>query len=231
MGSPDHYGVELPTRCMKLLSELWPHAEKLFPDHGEELGPLTASFLLSLAMPIINLPIERIERQNGTRFDGYVDDRMLDEALAQRMKTTLGSKKVSSAPFFIEGVWAYHRSQQKQPINISDGFPDDIAEALLQQAAHEAASGLAGSQWSSILRNSLAHGGVAYLDEEGGTAQHRPAKYFVFVNGSFDRDECGRPIGLNAVHSLRVSTHDFKIFLNLWVRWLNDVDQDGYPCA
>jgi hypothetical protein len=221
MGLPDHYGVELPTRCMTLLRELWPHAEEVFPDHGKKLGPLTASFLLSIAMPIINLPIERIERQNGVRFDGYVDDRKLDNDLSVRMKLVLGSRRIGLASFFVEGAWAYHRTVRDKPINISNGFPDETAALLAQKTASEAASGLAGKQWCSILRNSLAHGGIAYLDKDGKTARDRPAKFFVFVSGRFDRDDCGRPVGLDAIDTLRISTQDFRAFLKLWVKWLN----------
>ncbi|VDC27467.1 hypothetical protein [Pseudogemmobacter humi] len=221
MGSPDHYGVELPSRCLKLLDAIWANAEQVFPDHEEELGPLTATFLLSMAIPIVNLPIERIERRNGARFDGYIDDRNLDPKLSERMHVCLGNQKIQNAPFFLAGAWSYFRAQLAEPINISDGFPDEIAIELARPDAVVAASTLPGSQWSSILRNSMAHGGVVYLDADGRTARHRPAKFFVFVSGRFDRDDCGRPIKLNSVETLRVSIPQFREFLRAWVSWLN----------
>ena len=96
MGSPDHYGVELPSRCLKLLEALWANAEKVYPDHGEELGPLTATFLLSMAIPIINLPIERIERRNCASFDGFIDDSNLDPELSKRMRDCLGGQHTAA---------------------------------------------------------------------------------------------------------------------------------------
>jgi hypothetical protein len=175
-----------------------------------------------MAIPIINMPIERIERCNGARFDGYIDDRNLDPELSERMHGCLGSQQVHNAPFFLAGAWSYYRAQLTEPINISDGFPDEVAIELGKPDAVVAASKLPGSQWSSILRNSMAHGGVVYLDADGRTARHRPAKYFVFVSGRFDRDNCGRPIKLNSVETLRVSIRQFREFLHLWVRWLNE---------
>ncbi|MES2432883.1 MAG: hypothetical protein V4586_03560 [Pseudomonadota bacterium] len=205
-----------------LLDAMWPNAEQIFPKNGAELGPLTATFLLSMAMPIINLPIERVERCNGARFDGYIDDRQLAPKLSKRMKACLGNRQIQRSPFFQAGAWSYFRAALTNPINISDGFPDHLAIELEKPEATAAASRLPGSQWSSILRNSMAHGGVVYLDAHGRTARHKPAKFFVFVSGRFDRDDCGRPVGLNAVETLRVSLDQFREFLRLWVQWLNE---------
>jgi len=201
---------------------MWPNAELVLPKHGDELGPLTATFLLSMAMPIINLPIERVERCNGARFDGYIDDRGLDPELSRRMSACLGGQQIRHASFFEEGAWSYYRAPLTVPVNISEGFPDLFAIELEKPEATAAASSLPGSQWSSILRNSMAHGGIVYLDEDGRTARHRPAKFFVFVSGRFDRDDCGRPVKLNAVETLRVSLSQFRVFLRLWVLWLNN---------
>jgi hypothetical protein len=222
MGSPDHYGTELPSRCLKLLDEMWSNAELVFPKHGDELGPLTATFLLSMAMPIINVPIERIERCNGARFDGYIDDRDLDPELSRRMNVCLGGQQIRHAPFFQDGAWSYFRAPLTIPVNISDGFPDPFAIELEKPEATAAASSLPGSQWSSILRNAMAHGGIVYLDANGRTARHAPAKFFVFVSGRFDRDNCGRPVRLNAVETLRISMNQYWVFLHLWVQWLTN---------
>jgi hypothetical protein len=60
MGHPTNYSVELPARCLKLLDELWEPAGKVYPHEQQELGPLRVTFLLSMAVPIIGVPIERI---------------------------------------------------------------------------------------------------------------------------------------------------------------------------
>ncbi len=222
MGSPNHYGLELPTRCLDLLDALWPHAQEIFPQHRKDLGPLTATFLLSMAMPIINLPIERIEKRISAQVDGYVDDQHHDTVLAKRMQDCLGGKPIRNAPFFVHGHWSYHQATVEHPVNIANGFPDDIAQQLREPAAIEAASAMNGNQWSSVLRNSLAHGGVAYLDRAGNTAWDAPTHYLAFVSGGFEYDECGRPIKLKSVRTLRISMTDFRSFLHSWVHWLNN---------
>lgn len=221
MGSPNHYGLELPIRCLDLLDALWPHAQGVYPQHRKDLGPLTATFLLSMAVPIINLPIERIERRVSSRVEGYVDDQHQDTALTKRMQDRLGSKPIRNAPFFVHGHWSYDEAMVDGPVNIAFGFPDEIAQRLREPAAVDAASALHGNQWTSVLRNSLAHGGVAYLDQAGNTARESPTHFLAFVSGSFDQDECGRPIRLKAVRTLRISMTDFRSFLRAWVHWLS----------
>lgn len=179
-----------------------------------------------MAMPIINLPLERIERANGARFDGYVDDRLLNPDLVDRMASCLSHLQIRNAPFFEEESWSYNRTREERSINIAGGLPQNIAKALSKPEAKEAASGLQGSQWVSILRNSMAHGGIVYLDSDGRTARDSPTAFFVFISGRFNRDECGRPIGLNAVDTLRVSFDGFRRFLDLWVRWLSEATDD-----
>jgi hypothetical protein len=44
-----------------------------------DLGSLTTTFLISMSMPIITLPIERIERHRDATGQGYADDRHIDE--------------------------------------------------------------------------------------------------------------------------------------------------------
>jgi hypothetical protein len=48
-------------------------------------------------MPIINLPVERIERQKNAKDQGYADDRHIDRRLAEAVATIA----FKTAPFFI----------------------------------------------------------------------------------------------------------------------------------
>jgi hypothetical protein len=84
MVNPLHYSLELPQRCLQLIEELWPHAEKARQRGLPKLGALTTTFLISMSMPIINLPVERIERYKNERGQGYADDRHVDVRLAGR---------------------------------------------------------------------------------------------------------------------------------------------------
>lgn len=64
MGIPSNYSIDLPNRCLALLEGLWDHVsgdDKLGLLHG---GPLTTTFLLSLAIPIVVMPTERILKQH-----------------------------------------------------------------------------------------------------------------------------------------------------------------------
>lgn len=63
MGVPAHFSLELPRRCMKLINDFLPTVGTVFADSDRrELGGLTSTFLISMAGPIVVLPIERIER-------------------------------------------------------------------------------------------------------------------------------------------------------------------------
>lgn len=65
MGIPARYSLEVPERCLQLLECLWPEPEKAFVPGQEAVGPLTTTFHLGMATPIITLPIERVERHRG----------------------------------------------------------------------------------------------------------------------------------------------------------------------
>jgi hypothetical protein len=61
----------------------------------------------------------------------------------------------------------------------------------------------------------MAHGGIAYLDEDGQTSYGRPIKMYAFVSGRFDDKDA-----LIAVSVLRISEINFRQFLHRWVSWL-----------
>ncbi|SHJ12954.1 hypothetical protein SAMN04488012_10572 [Palleronia salina] len=84
------------------------------------------------------------------------------------------------------------------------------------------------SQWVSLLRNAMAHGGIAYLDENGRSRHGTPVKMFAFVSGKYGKPKCefadaacrfgmGKLDGLNF---LRISEDDYRSFLGDWVAWL-----------
>jgi len=71
------------------------------------------------------------------------------------------------------------------------------------------------SQWCSVLRNALAHGGIAYLNENGRSTYNEPVKMFAFASGKYiNKHE------LAAVNLLRISEADYFDFLRNWVAWL-----------
>jgi hypothetical protein len=215
LGNPAHYGRALPQRCLQLIDGLWDQAEQILQAHRPELGPLTSTFLLSMSMPIINLPIERIERHRDKQERGYADDSAKDPKLSKAIFNALGGQELRRAPFYSRGSWSFCEAGI---FNISDGLPAEYATTLATPEAEKKASKMPGSQWSSILRNAMAHGGIAYLDHTGHYAYEAPVGMYLFVSGKFDEiDGEEKLIGLNL---LRISEANYRNFLRAWVKWL-----------
>jgi len=207
---------------MQLIDELWQHAGGLFQSDRRDLGPLTSTFLISMSYPIINLPIERIERHSSRHEQGYADDRHIDPKLAVAIWQDLGGKKLSEAPFFTSGAWSFCQSEV---FNISGGLPEKYAEALASPEAQTSASELETSRWCSALRNALAHGGVAYLNEDGRYAYEAPVNMYLFASGRYRREEDQQKlVGLNL---LRITEVDYRNFLRSWVKWLQVSDVEA----
>lgn len=217
MGNPLHFSAELPQRCLQLIEDLWPHVEKTRQVDRPDLGPLTTTFLISMSIPIINLPIERIEKHRDAQIEGYADDRGINPKVAIAVLNTLGGQKLSKAPFYFPGAWSFATYKKAPLFNIAKSIPDDLATELGEKEALVSANKMPVSQWCSILRNAMAHGGIAYLNEDGRTSCGEPVKMYAFVSGKFDDDEKTKLLYLNV---LRISEVNYRKFLSRWVNWL-----------
>jgi hypothetical protein len=222
VGNPANYSLELPERCLKLLDALWPHAQKIRQVERPDLGPMTSTFLISMSMPIINLPIERIERREGGEHLHYADDRKINAAAAAAIAGTLQKRRLRDAHFFVSGVWRFTRCDKQPFPNIAHGVPDDIAAQLDSEKTAQNAADMPASQWCSILRNALAHGGIAYLNAQGRSSYGQPVKMYAFVSGTYDRNTGEHPRPLTAVNFLRIAEDDYFDFVRRWVAWLRD---------
>lgn len=179
-------------------------------------------------MPIINIPTERIEKYLGQRdAEGYVDDRHINPKATEAFKLVLQRQRFGQSPFFVPGRWRFYEYRDVS-INLSKGMPEQIAAKLDQDEAADRASAMQASQWLSVIRNALAHGGVIYLDEHGRSSHDAPVKMFGFVSGKFKGGPCPHqqeqtcraervPVGLNI---LRISEEDYRDFLRRWVDWM-----------
>jgi hypothetical protein len=215
MGNPIHYSLELPERCLQLIDELWPRVEQISqPDHPE-LGPLTTTFLLSMATPIITLPIERLERYRDNVASGYANDRSLDPKLSSEIDSVLGANLFKNTPFFQTHSWSYVKWDDPK-LNLGSHIPAELTTKLKSAKAIKDAERLQASQWCSIIRNALSHGGIAYLDASGDAATHGPAAVYCFVSGKYENGDKD-PIYLNC---LRITETNFRSFLKNWVGWL-----------
>lgn len=222
MGNPANYSVDLPSRCLLLLEQLWLHAETVHAPGERALGPLTSTFLISMSMPIINLPIERIERHRNAKGPAYANDRPIAPAIVREIDRVLGGGLFKKAPFFREHAWSFARCGEKPFPNIAHGVPPAIADQLASEDGAKLAAKLQTLQWCSILRNALAHGGVAYLDEDGRSSYGRPVRMFAFASGQYPKPGDGDPKQLVGVNFLRISKVDYFAFLRSWVAWLRE---------
>lgn len=180
-------------------------------------------------MPIINLPVERIERQIGLGdSEGYVDDRHISAQAVSAFRDVIQRGNLRHAPFYQHGAWRFAEYQAAR-INLSRGLPEDIASALDKQSAAEDAGAMNANQWMSILRNALAHGGIVYLDEFGRSSYDKPVRMLAFASGKFADGSCpyaenencrGIRGDLAALRILRISEDGYRDFLREWVAWL-----------
>lgn len=231
MGIPHYFGIELPQRCLDLINELQGVAEQIYGGNRQDLGALTSTFLLSMSMPILNLPVERIERQIGlSGCEGYVDDRHISEKAVEAFQKTIQQGTLSQTPFYMQGAWRFIQSRGETR-NIARGLPEEIAAALDTDVATSNAAAMPASQWISVVRNALAHGGIAYLDGRGRSSYDQPVKMYLFVSGKFGFGTCphnpdaecrGERGPLTALNFLRITETDYRAFLELWVSWLED---------
>ena len=222
MGNPINYSVELPTRCLTLLEQLWEPVSTIMQPDRPELGPLTSTFLISMSMPIINLPIERIERRRGKEDLYYANDRPIAPHIVEEIERSLGSNPFRDTPFYKAGAWRFVRCTKLPLPNIARGLPQEIATELESDVAAEQAAGLPAAQWCSILRNALAHGGIAYLNSNGRSSYGEPVKMFAFASGKYADVSGVKSKPLIAVNLLRISEEDYFNFLRKWVEWLQN---------
>jgi hypothetical protein len=96
-------------------------------------------------------------------------------------------------------------------------MPEHVAAELGTENAAQNAADMPASQWCSVLRNALAHGGIAYLNAQGRTSYQEPVKMYAFVSGKYDESSKESPKPLTAVNFLRISEPHYYDFLRRWV--------------
>lgn len=213
MGNPTHFSLEVPKRAHQLLRDLY---EQLGDSEGTRL-PLKATFLLSISMPIVILPIERILKYKRKPNEVHMNDAVLNARLADAVDRAIDLQaKVHEAKFFA-GPWQ-HAALTKGagfPNLAADGLPEDVALQLDSPQAVEDARNLSANRFCKILRNALAHGGVLYLDQHGRSHDGAAVRRFAFVSTN-------NPNNPTELHFLRIKMADYRGFLQRWVDWLNE---------
>lgn len=136
MGQPNHYGRDVARCCDAHMRGLWPQVAAGLPDDQSFGGPLTTTFLLAMAIPIILIPAERLLQPSRGRSRG-ADDRALDPKLAAELTDVFGPHRAfGEAPFVERGLWRLATSTK---FNISDPWPYELFERLRTFDAQRAA--------------------------------------------------------------------------------------------
>lgn len=211
MGNPLHFSLEVPKRAHQLLRDLYEH---LGESEGTRL-PLKATFLLSVSMPIVILPIERILKYRRGANSGHMNDAVLNPKLADAVDQAIDLQAAVHQADFFMGPWEFASLDRGEgfPNLAADGLPDAIAGLLDMPAAIEDARTLSANRFCKILRNALAHGGILYLDEDGRSSSTAPVQRFAFVSTD-------NPNAPTKLLFLRIGMADYRAFLQKWVEWL-----------
>lgn len=211
MTIPKHFSHEVSQRALEPICKFYDRLPEC-----ERKGFPEATFLLSVSMPIVILPIERIQKHTGSTI-GHMDDTAHNKDLANAIKKTVNmSEKVHNKKFFAD-MWQYASLKKEGgfPNLAVKGLPEKIVEELnSQKEATKRAGQLSTLCFFKILRNALAHGGVLYLDECGDSRPDAIVHRFAFV--STDRQR--KPTELRF---LQIKVIDYRKFLERWVKWMD----------
>lgn len=206
---PEHYARDIVERCDSLIASLLPVVQG--QSDARFGGPLGTTFLVAMSSPMILLPVERMLKPAAAR-DAVADDRVLDHTLGKAVVDVLSqATRFGDAPFVREGAWSYVAGHA--PFNLARGMPSELLQSLSEPQAAKDAMDAPAARVVTDLRNALAHGGVAYLDEAGRQSGGQAAM-LAFVGSVMKK---GRITGVNV---LRVREHDYLDFLAAWASWL-----------
>lgn len=206
---PEHYARDIVERCENLIESLLP---VVMQDPAKRFGgPLGTTFLVAMSTPMILLPIERMLKPAANR-DSVADDRAVDESLGKAVTEMLSATAtLGETPFGRAGAWRYIGGQK--PFNLAGGMPRELLERLSEDESSKTALNNPAVRVLTDLRNALAHGGIAYLDERGRQTDGQAAM-LAFVGAVM---KGGRITGVNV---LRIGERDYRLFLAAWASWL-----------
>lgn len=225
MGAPQLYGTEMVQRCRTLLEKLEPHANEINQNESSP-GSLSVTFLLTMAHPMIIQPYERFIKGAGSRFKLRTNEGELGKAFKRLVPS--GSDGIAGTP--LDGIWTW--SFASFPAQASNYLPYKEGTMLLDLKLKESLDGdqaRADARKRSpytlleILRHSMAHGNIIYLNSEGDVAHGTKVSKLLFAN---ERPRTlGRP-GIEAYDFLQISVTDFRKFLESWAEALKKLEKE-----
>src|SRR5437868_1801593 len=172
---PARFAVEYPERCLSLLGELEPSARK----HG-----LVASFSILVASSAILIPYERMRSHHPMHRKGQDGD--LSRALRSLDKKEL----FYNAHFWKEsspGDWRFSRILT-EPKDVGGWRDEDKRHPMAVDAKNTIAFRNAG-QVVRVIRNSLAHGNIVYLNAQGLEVEGTKVAFLAFLSRYEETEE------------------------------------------
>ena len=220
MGQPAHYSMDLVASCRLLLDKLMPQVQGGLKGDDRHGGPLTTTFLIAMATPMIALPIERLFKptQGG---EVVADDTKLHDGLSKEVTSAFDEKcTFAKAPFNPGLNWPLLRDA---PIFDLAQWGNEKALSKLDEPASLKAGNDASARFMMIhLRNALAHGGIIYLDKNGRQSD-LSADMLGFVSTKINWNTKK----IAALRVSRVNEADFLTFLRAWSDWIAEAGLQG----
>ena len=223
MGVPYHTSQDVPGRCLWLIEQLFSKVQTITAPHEADLGPLDTTFLFAMSTLIFTLPIERLERHRRREEagqQGYMDDRPLDPDTAKEIDAVLGSDDTPFvvSPFYVPGAWRFASIEHRLGQNVAVEFPEELATGLSAEVAIRDADNLSARAWTNCLRNSLAHGGLVYLNADGRQARGERTCMMGFVSAQYPKGDVRVPP--ERLIALRTTPQEYLATLKNWVCWV-----------
>lgn len=211
---PSVFTYDFAVRCRSLLEGLEATARNI-SDPSFGAGPLITTFAITMAMPLIIVPIERL----GTYRGASKHDRKDLPEMYERLRTEL-EKPFGETPFRGTGTWSQmsvpgivHNPQDWRQClgKVKNIFNTELCDAINAQPAINVLNG---------LRCALGHGSIAYLDRRGQFAPGEEAQIIALYAKDYDNNE---PV----VRIYSVGQDDFLNFLRQWSEFLIEIRQDS----
>ena len=164
-----HFSSEIVERCLYLHDLLSPIvSDEPIP---QEWGPLTSTFLLAMAMPLIVIPMERIADNQRV---SPIGDRDRDPRLTKQINDIL------NAPFkksILRGTGEWFHFPTNKNAKPEEWLGPEVYELAKRQAAEV----LITRRVLTGLRHALSHGNVLYLTAQGYATERGPVEMFAFM--------------------------------------------------
>jgi hypothetical protein len=204
---PERFCIDYPSRVLTLLERLSPEAEQL---------DLSTTFLLSLAMPMLVIPLERLK-------SGHLFSDANADSGPHRALQTLYSATFEHTPFWIEDDrerwrFAYVIRNLDSPCR----WEDEHGSHPLRRPGPSQAASTRLDDIVLTMRNGMSHGTVVYLDEDGDESPHRRVTQIAFlsnVTGSAAEAVGALPRGARRL--VAVEEDALRRFLYAWCQWLS----------